>query len=422
MLEKPAPTILLFACDPGGANALLPLQEGLEKAGYNLLWFGKNQAFDLFSNAGIPVEYLSVSSASAVHSNAVAHSLHQLLIATTPQIVITGTSAEDDTEKKLWEACSQQNIPSVAILDSWVNYGIRFSAFPVSRMAEFEKNPELTYQPSRVFVMDEEAKRQLCKIGIAKEKITVTGQPYFQKLRNTMTTERRRWARDYVRELLKSNCPNSVEGSKQRDILVTFASQPLSQMYDIDYLGYSEKTIFSHCLEALNEASQRLPEGSKITFLVWLHPKEVAEEETVHWFEEASHNFTSDRLSVCIGQKIITKSLTVWDLIVASDLVLGMTSMMLVETYLLSRPFLSVQIGLDRENDFVLSQRGLGESVLDSLTLVRKLSSILKDYDHFDSGHQLDSHLCQYDTAIENVLNEVKEIICSLTPTIQPPV
>ncbi len=83
-------------------------------------------------------------------------------------MIVAGTStAYESLDKKFIRAARKLGRKSVAILDSWVNYEIRF------------KDAE----PDYIFVMDELAKQDMLGAGFPEEKILVTGNPYFDKFK-----------------------------------------------------------------------------------------------------------------------------------------------------------------------------------------------------------------------------------------------
>jgi hypothetical protein len=83
-------------------------------------------------------------------------------------MIVVGTSTGyDSLDKKFVRAAKKFGKKSVAILDSWVNYEIRF------------KDAETDY----IFVMDELAKQDMLGAGFPEEKILVTGNPYFDKFK-----------------------------------------------------------------------------------------------------------------------------------------------------------------------------------------------------------------------------------------------
>ena len=155
--------ILLFARDPGGANTVIPLHHPLVSQGYHVLLYGKDTALDKYRNAG-----LSFADIRERLGDTLIPDWLDFLGEEKPDLIITGTSAEDPSEKHLWEAARSQGIPSAAILDQWENYGIRFSPYPVSKSHLYEKDPSHPYLPDHILVMDNVAAQAFSDLGIGK--------------------------------------------------------------------------------------------------------------------------------------------------------------------------------------------------------------------------------------------------------------
>jgi nucleotide-binding universal stress UspA family protein len=348
------PKVLLFACDPGGANAIIPLINEFRKRGYQISLFGKNEALKKYHGLGLRGKNI-MRFIPAVSIEAMGCFLKEI----NPDIIVTGTSANDKTEKYLWAAGRKLAIPSFAVLDQWINYGIRFSRYGVSDIAKYNKTPTLDYLPDKIFVMDGYAKKELEKTGVAGERVVIGGQPYFDSIQEHAKKITAAEVRDF----------KSRHHIKSSNFVITFASEPITRTYGNhngrNYLGYTEKTIALELLQALQE----LARGSALNFtlVIKLHPKEMISD----WHEIIKDNQTED-LKI-----ILMKSGNVWELMKASNLVCGMTSMFLIEAVVLQRPVLSIQIGRKRKSEFVLEKRGILKPVFDQSILRRRLTQLI---------------------------------------------
>src|SRR5439155_26814133 len=107
-------------------------------------------------------------------------------------------------ESRFVEAARTLAIPSIAVLDSWVNYAQRF---PV--------------RPDCIAVMDEHAKADLIAEGFDARALVVTGQPATDDLcafsRAFDDDQRRQW--------------RNRLGAERDGLLVLFVSQPFLAMY-----------------------------------------------------------------------------------------------------------------------------------------------------------------------------------------------
>lgn len=240
-----------------------------------------------------------------------------------PSLVITGTSGEGTAEKHLWRAAESLNIPSLAILDSWVNYGIRFSSRGLSQLADYRAHPDHFFLPTFIAVMDQLAAQEMIAEGIPGERVLVTGQPHFDSLIN-----------------------KSVTASPQNKTLL-FISEPLESSYGPDnQLGYTEKTIFREIL-----ASLRRLEG-EVDLVIKLHPR------------EAPDSYDDLIQETGLPQVRIEKSIRqdLYGLITEAKAVLGMSSNVLVEAAVMGARVGVVQIGLRGPNPSVLCRTGSVES------------------------------------------------------------
>lgn len=345
--------ILLFSRDPGGANTVMPL---VNKFGKKCLvkLYGKDIALMRYAQLGLK----GIDIVKEIKDTSFLQ-IKKFLQKENPRAVITGTSADDMTEKYLWKASGELGIPSFAIIDHWVNYGIRFSKYNVSDLNEYNKFSNHDFQPSKIFVMDDYAKKEMKKIGFDEKKIIVSGQPYFElmkKFQKTFTSK-------------KINLFKKKYNISPSDKLITFASEPLEMIYKGSgsnaYLGYTEKTVLKNLLKELRDLV--LKNKLNLTLVIKPHPKES---------EEDLMKLIAKELNINFKIKII-KDCNLWDLIMASDLICGMSSMFLIESVILGKQVISIQIGLNKKDSFILSQRGILKSALTVEALRIKLKDSL---------------------------------------------
>ncbi len=329
--------LLLFAHDPGGANTLIPLVRPLREGGFDVLLCGKGPALARYAAHGLSGDPWDVETEEQV-----AEKLRNIR----PDLVLTGTSADDFTEKFLWQQAKTLGITSVAILDQWINYGIRFSEWPISRMSQYEAHPTHAFLPDRIFIMDDFARQEMRAAGFPDKRLVVTGQPYFELVRQGFAEIPTGHARQVRHELGLADCGQ----------VVTFVSEPLSQLYENAEaeFGYTEHSIFSALYQTLAELS---PQTGVI---LKLHPRENP---------DSYRGFSGNGPKLAVDQ-----THSPWEIIDASDLVVGMSSMMLIEALIARKPILCVQIGLNRaENPFVLVRRGRVSPILTRESLAKTL-------------------------------------------------
>ena len=114
--------ILLFSRDSGGSNVIIPLIKPLKSRDYKIFLFGKDIALKNYRLRGYKGKNIS-----SVISIINVDNLVKFLMKEKFNFIITSTSGDDYTERYLWKAAEIVKIPTFAILDNWINYGVRFS-------------------------------------------------------------------------------------------------------------------------------------------------------------------------------------------------------------------------------------------------------------------------------------------------------
>jgi len=357
--------ILMFARDPGGANTIIPLVPAFMAKGYEVILYAKDVAFTKFSEAN-----LNPNSICEEFSCISPENIGVFLEKISPDLIITGTSADDNTEKLIWDEGNKLLMPSFAIIDQWVNYGLRFSPYGVGQIEEFKKNPELTYLPTKICVMDKIAKFEATKENIPPEKLVVTGQPYFQALKEKF---------------------DKIPQTPHEEKIITFVSEPITDTYgNSEFWGYTEKTVFSDFLEELESFSEET--GLKFSLTIKLHPK-----ESKNNYDEVK---SSENVKISVDTS--TQSLK---LIKNSDLIVGMSSMFLIEAAILGKMVISVQTGLKRENPFILNRLGKLKSVTSKSLIKQELRKSLKE------GGGLYYNFKVVENPVENILKEAEKYL-----------
>ena len=345
--------ILLFSRDPGGANVIMPLFELLKDKGYSVGLFGKDMALYKYEEMNLPalniMEFIS---------NVSIENIEKFIINEKPDFIITGTSADDGTEKYIWKSARKLSIPSFAVLDQWVNYGIRFSPYSLSEISLYNKNRVHTFLPEKILVMDNYAKEEGIKEGLPPSGLVVTGQPYFE----TLIKNSKKINSDKIKKIKRK-----FEIS-EKDFFITYASEDLSKTYketdnSCHYWGYTERTIFRNLVKAIEKISHKY--NKNIKTVIKIHPKE----DINNYFDIIKKY---NKLNI-----IADKNSKPHDLILSSDLICGMSSMFLIESVISGKPTLSIQIGLKRKNPFILDRRNILKSILNEDDLFRSLKSVI---------------------------------------------
>lgn len=332
----------MVAGDAGGASAVIPVVEILlSQPGYRVHSLLYREAQRVWARRGLPFEPLDESTAT--------QDAAQMLTKSCADFLLTGTSYNGiDLEKKFITAARKLGVPSLAVLDFWSNYAARFSG------------PEgaLAHLPNRIAVMDARAHDEMVAAGFDARQLVVTGQPALDDLiryKETVTDERRATLR-------------AALGIQEEDRLVLFASQPLAAVFgdnseSLLYLGYTEITVLDAIVRSLESIAQR--NAQRITLLIRPHPRERGED-----FEHRR----SDSIRILVKSDGDSR-----ELVLASDLVTGMTTMLLVEACFLGVPVVSLQPGLRTTDPLPTNRTGLSRPVYSTSEFESVIEDLLFD-------------------------------------------
>lgn len=378
--------ILVFSHDPGGANTVIPVVPALEERGYDVRLYGKNFALKKYEEAGLEAIDLAKAIPESTTEN-VTEWLRDLK----PDVVLTATSAIDPTEKFLWSAAERLGIPSFAVLDQWINYGIRFSPYDTTQLERYAEDRRHPFLPTGILLMDELARKEAARDGLPEERLVIVGQPYFETVKKkadfVTADDRKRLRRDL--------------GIAPEQPLFVFASEPLSQEQgEPGRDGYTEISSFRLLAEGLSEFCRR--RNKNATILVRPHPRE----------RPGNLDGVVSALPSGFVTVLYDNRSDIHATILASNVVCGMSSMFLIEAAILGKPVLSLLPGLHGENPFVLDRLGVIQSVTDNETLQTRLERLFDE--NFASPNRFTGII---DDPVRRVLNVIETALNRNTPS-----
>jgi len=333
--------VLGFAREAGAAAALLPVCEQMRREGARLLLLAKDNALESFRREGLDcVEFTSFDTRAL-------DILFKESFGSLPEIVFTSATSLptlDMTERFLWQWARDKGIRSVGLLDQWKDYALRFSGPG--------ENERLRYLPDHIFVMDRFAEEEMIKEGIPAERIAITGQPAF----------------DRIIEEEKAILPHKAAikqklGIPLESLVITFVAESLRKDFG-GSLGYDEQSILRFLGDALDKICSRTGTPD-MHLIIKLHPENSSGE-----FDWALSEWPG------IKKQIIAKELSPRETVAISDLVVGMSSIMLVEAIVAGRITVSLEIGSQGDSQCVavkvgavpfLTKCGEAEEVLERL-------------------------------------------------------
>ncbi len=338
--------LLCVGQDAGGAGALAPVLEQARRHEVGIVILAGEPASSLLRRrlgTAVMIEPLSANEPEARARIA------EAIDSWRPGLLLVGTSHPGSPDQWATECARQRGIPSLAILDSWCNYAMRFSGrLPVQR---------LCYLPDVIAVMDEHARRDMLTLGVDAERVLTTGNPALDDLAELLAQPARvRATRERVAERLKLN-------PAARWVL--FLSENGEEIYGrLPEMrpGYSEVDVFRMLCQVVPAQRDRDPQ---LTLVVRRHPGEhlpkyPPETESPDWLRYDD--------SESSGREVV----------LASDVVVGMTSALLVEAFLADKPVVSVQPDARSDGWLILTRLGLLRPVRSQEELGWALSAALE--------------------------------------------
>ncbi len=292
--------------DPGGANYLAPLPEALERLGIQCMSLAHPRLADTLTARRVPHTVVGDNPDPS-----------DILRRSEPALLIVGT-AEDPNALglALIDAARHSDIPSIAVIDMIANAPGRFRGR--------SSNP-LTHHPDWLIVCDAATRDAFADLGSAEQRIEVSGHPHFD------------WVRSRRQELIATDrptarrrvFPNAPAGSP----VIVFAAEGVDQVdptfsrRSVDYTLHGRgSTNFRTAivLEELLDAATAMTPRPHI--VVRMHPKSPPDELAAYDDEVDFFSSSGEALPL------------LW----AADAVVGMTSMVLIEAFLVGQRALSI--------------------------------------------------------------------------------
>ncbi len=318
--------IIAASWHPGGANAILPVIKKLEEDGrVNIITIGYQYSEKIFQNGSI--KYKTIDSYGL--SDVSPESMSCLLRTESPDLVLTGAGVQYEDAKYVIDqslilAARENGIRTLSVIDLFEKYSAAFS--------DIFTGEKFKFLPDRIAIMNKLVEDTMLKEGFNKEKLVVTGNPYFDEL-----TELKQKFSESDRQKVRAEL-----GVDSKAYLLLYASQPIEHDHGKKY-GYTEKTALKELLDALEKMQQR----KTISLLVKVHPRENKQdlEKIVKGYD----------LPVVVDQSYPTRLS-----VLASDVVISPFSTVLVDSSYLDKPSISLQPGLNNLKDDPLITNKLG--------------------------------------------------------------
>ena len=145
---------------------MLPVMHALRARGFPVATVAGQPAAEMFQDAGFAG---AVSSGSWAEHLALAVESIRIYA---PELIVVATSMKAGVDAALVRAAREVGLPTVCVLDAWVNYRERFMG-PDNGTLRPDAIPDL------ITVMDDFAVREMVDLGFASKALKVVGQPAF---------------------------------------------------------------------------------------------------------------------------------------------------------------------------------------------------------------------------------------------------
>ena len=310
----------MFAREAGGADTVAPVVRALQQRHADCLLLAKGPSCDRFASLELPFQRVPEYSEATV-DKLCSEEWHSK-----PDLVFTSATSLpslDMTEKYLWRWAASRCITSAAILDQWQNYAIRFSG-----TAADEK---LQYLPDYILVMDQVAFEDAVAEGLPPGRLRIVGQPALDDLSRMSSLETARRLRKEIK----------VSDDTQ---LVVFVAESLKADFG-NSLGYDEHTTLRFLVDVLS-AYLKAGQANSLHVLVKLHPQNRMDQ------------FTAELADAPFPVTVIAQQYQPIEVLQAADLVVGMSSILLVHSIMMDKPTVSLQLGSKKPSQLIATRVG----------------------------------------------------------------
>ena len=286
-------TVLFAGGDPGGSRAVLECYSNFINKGFKCFvlkhgWI--NQYLDI-SMSTIDPKYTEIEIIDCLKSNHI-------------DVLVFGTSLTDTLPLCIARCAEKLNIPTICILDNWMNYRERL---------EIDQLP--FFIPTIYAVMDSIAAQGAIASGIPSSCVHITGHPALSSLYEQYTNFKNHSASDHKNKILFVSEPVSEDQG----------TTPLSTKFR----GYTQQKVLKLVCNAFQ------PFYNKFTFILLPHPRENKEILFQIW-NEFKGKLDGEISNYPSGREAV----------LSVDRVIGMSSILLYEAWLVGKPVISIQPNL----------------------------------------------------------------------------
>ena len=368
--------VLAVAHDTGVANGLFrPILKLNEDKELETIVLSEGPSRNVFDNQQIKYKTLQDYGLNGISEDNVDFVIYK----EKPDLILTGFSEEVMLEKYFIGNAKSKDITSFTVLEGYTNY--------LKIVSDNEiKNPFM-YMPDYICIMDNFILEEMLRLKFDKNKLILTGNPYFDDLfalKNSFNEE----------DLRKIRKELNID---ENGYLITFFSQAIKKVLDKNSeqrsRGYNELDVLSMLESSLNELNIE-----NLNLLIKLHPKEDM---------ETTHSAFSGKLNRIIFDKEYNSR----KIMVVSDLVTGMFSTALIESVYLDKDVVSIQPNITVQDTLVMNKLGLIVPVYNQENLKPTLEKVVYDKNFKEELKRKRYQLKLDGRAAERVVNEVYRLL-----------
>jgi len=336
------------ANDPGGARAILPVLELLQKRGHAVKFLAAGPAIAIAEG-----EFSSIPRVVLRDRASLAQCL-EVLRRPPVEALLSAAGAYNLLEHTARRAAQKIGIPVVAVLDSWWFYRERFERIVRGGQRQ-------TSWPDHICAIDAKTQRDLLALGVGPERVTVTGAPHLERTlqrtrqaaRKVKTVRRRLGLGATIPCAVFFSEPSRRPGKKSVETIkrvVAARGEPAG-------LGCDPVAIVALVASAIERECAK---GGKVALIVKPHPAEDPA-ELRRWATSQNHRSVEVIVATDPGPA---------ELFAVGDVFFGLTSITLLEASLTGKMVVSVQAVSGKPRSWlakydccVSNQIGLSEAV-----------------------------------------------------------
>ncbi len=327
MMNSGGKKILVIGAEPGSGSTLGPIASRMK---HHVRIHCSPRAVGVFREFGLRPEVVEDPKNRAEAFTIVRSLLNEF----NPDVVLSTLLGPVDTslDRAAARVCAKQGRNHVAVLDSWMNLDSRFD----------KKKNRFVNTPSIIAVPDAYTRKDLVAIGIPEKKVVITGHPFFDEIKRRADDKRK-----------------AVKNKR-----ICFLLQPLTHLASegVNTYGYTEHSVVEMFFEALNELPLP-PESFEIVLRE--HPRKPSDYSIPRNLAHRTH---------------ISAEGSGWDLVNRCDVVVGMSSTLLIYTFLAAIPTIVAQPGLTPDCDpNMLTDNAILPNTDTPLKLKREMARALTD-------------------------------------------